>query len=117
MCPIPFPEQLKECPLPMCIFEAPVDTEYKLTILDYSFCKTVIYPAHRPQGKLITVMRVKVPAENDEYGTGYLDITSRLLQATLLGLLEARGTPLTVKIKAYGKPPKKRYKVEIITGE
>lgn len=73
-----------------------------------------IHPGYRPEGKLITAIRIHVPKDRKEFFPWYWDITSQTLVAQIRPFLEAPGYERkTFKITKHGVPPRARFTLEV----
>jgi len=87
-----------------------------ITPVKYELFEHVIYPKFLAgQPKKIKILRIWVPKEEMLFGPGYWDITSQLLIASLLPILQSKklGT-FKLQIIAIGEAPKKRFMVSVI---
>ena len=87
-----------------------------ITPIKFEIFEHIIYPKYLAgQPKKIKILRIWVPKEEALIGPGYWDITSQLLIATLLPILQSKklGT-FKLQIIAIGQAPKKRFMVSVL---
>ena len=87
-----------------------------ITPIKFEVFEHIIYPKYLAgQPKKIKILRIWVPREEMLVGPGYWDITSQLLIATLLPILQSKklGT-FKLQIIAIGQAPKKRFMVSVL---
>lgn len=68
-----------------------------------------------PEGKVVPVLRLWVPAEDKPTGAPYWDVTSRTLQARLEPVLDQLvGTRRRIRVTKYGVAPTARHQVDFL---
>jgi len=107
-------EDMNELAGPYEIFEL-VDREVReLIITKWEQGRVIIYPPHKPGGKVINALRVHVPAETKDFFPYYWDITSKTLVAQMVPYLEAGGYEgKKFTVTKYGVAPKARFTLEV----
>ncbi len=99
---------------PMEILELGDGSSFPLRVLRWEKDEAIIRPAHAPQGKGITVLRVHVRAEDKATTPLYWDITGKGAIALLLPQLTQPGfEKKTFVLSAVGVAPKKRFSLEV----
>ena len=79
-------------------------------ILRWEKGEVEIHPAYKPEGKMITALRIHVPEKDKEYFPYYWDVTSQTLVAQLLPYLERYGYEArTYTITKHGIAPRARF--------
>jgi len=106
----------------MALLEAPIELldeadleSVEFRILRWEEGEALIHPRLEPEGKVVPVIRMWVPAEDKPLGAPYWDLTARTTQARLrpvLGMLVASGR--RIKITKYGVAPTARHRVDFL---
>ena len=79
-------------------------------ILRWQEGEVEIHPAYKPEGKMITALRIHVPEKDKEYFPYYWDVTSQTLVAQLLPYLERPGYERRIyAITKHGVAPRARF--------
>lgn len=104
---------MPELPKPLNVVELQDGESITFRVSRFETGEETIFPGHAPQGKLVRVLRLHVPAEDKPSFPHYWDVTSTRLYAQLLPQLQlARTMTLRWKITAHGIQPKKYFTVE-----
>lgn len=73
-----------------------------------------IHPAYKPEGKMVTALRIHVPQADKEYFPFYWDITSQTLAAQMLPFLEQPHYEVKKYIiTKHGVAPRARFTLEV----
>ena len=107
-------EETKRLEGPYEIFEL-VDGETRaLRITRWETGTVVIYPVHKPTGKVVTALRVHVPEDAKDFFPYYWDITGKTLVAQMLPYLQRTGyTEKVFVVTKHGIAPKARFTLEV----
>jgi hypothetical protein len=102
-------------PAPMEILEMSDGEVRELTVSGYAVGQTTITPRDRNVSKVITVVRLSVPAAVKATWPPYWDLTAGTLTAQLVPMLAAvTSWPRVIRLIKYGVAPKARYSVELL---
>ncbi len=83
-------------------------------VLRFEEEEAIIKPAHAPQGKVITVLRIHVPMDVKPIFPHYWDITSKRARALLKPWLEKPGfSNKTFKLTKIGEKPTAHFTLEV----
>ncbi len=76
--------------------------------------EAIIKPAHAPQGKVVTVLRIHVPIADKPIFPQYWDVTSKRAIAQIVPWLEKPGFERkTFKLKKLGEKPTAHFVLEV----
>ena len=102
-------------PGPYEIFDIEPSKTVDLHIVNFERGQVVIHPEYRPEEKIVDALRLHLAPGTKAVGLPYYDVTSKTLQAQLLGYLERPGYDRYVyRITKYGIPPRARFSLEVV---